>query len=170
MLSSQLSQGIEVHKDYGDLPDIVCNPGEINQVLLSILMNAIDAMNNEDTHSKEIFIRTWISEDEQIHIGIKNTGPAIPSEIRPKIFDPFFTTKPIGQGTGLGLAIAYQTMQKHHGNIRISSEDSSGTEFVMDLPVNNELPIQQSTLTEVSLETSSDKTLTLNAANGEEAA
>ncbi|MEM9482057.1 MAG: ATP-binding protein [Cyanobacteria bacterium P01_F01_bin.116] len=104
MLGSQLAQGIEVHKDYGKLPTIVCNPGEINQVLLSVLVNAIDAMDRdamdtETVRSKEIFIRTWVTKNKYIHIGIKNTGPSIPAEIQAKIFDPFFTTKPIGTGT-----------------------------------------------------------------------
>ncbi|MEL6352191.1 MAG: ATP-binding protein [Cyanobacteria bacterium J06627_28] len=156
MLTPQLSQampgGIEVHKDYGKLPNIVCNPGEINQVLLSVLVNAIDAMNNENTPLKEILIRTWVTEREYIHIGIKNTGPSIPVGIRTKIFDPFFTTKPIGDGTGLGLAISYQTMQKHHGNIRINSEESSGTEFIIDLPIEERLPKQDNSDTAASPE------------------
>ncbi|MEL6816654.1 MAG: ATP-binding protein [Cyanobacteria bacterium J06598_3] len=134
-LSQGASQGTEVHKDYGQLPTVVCNPGEINQVLLSILVNAIDAMADTSIAPKEIFIRTWVTEHEFIHVGIKNTGPSIPAGIRSKIFDPFFTTKPIGDGTGLGLAIAYQTMQKHDGNIRINSEETSHTEFIIDLPI-----------------------------------
>ena len=151
MLSSQLSQGFEVHKDYGSLPTIVCNPGEINQVLLNILVNAIDAMTNKEICSKEIFIRTWATENESVHIGIKNTGPEIPLEIRSKIFDPFFTTKPIGQGTGLGLAIAYQTIQKHHGNIYIYSEESNSTEFVIDLPIDGRARLQKESSDAISL-------------------
>ncbi|MEL7354687.1 MAG: ATP-binding protein [Cyanobacteria bacterium J06560_5] len=142
ILNSQLSQDIEVHKDFGELPNIICNPGEINQVLLSILVNAIDAMNHDNTPSKEIFIRTWVSENAHIHIGIKNTGPSIPAKIQTKIFDPFFTTKPIGDGTGLGLAITYQTLQKHHGSIRVNSAESRGTEFIIDLPIEESQPIQ----------------------------
>ncbi|MEL7070871.1 MAG: ATP-binding protein [Cyanobacteria bacterium J06581_3] len=157
MLTSQLSQntpqGIKVHKDYGQLPSIVCNPGEINQVLLSIFVNAIDAMDDESISPKEIFIRTWVTEREFIHIGIKNTGPKIPAGIQAKIFDPFFTTKPIGQGTGLGLAISYQTMQKHHGNIQINSEESSSTEFIIDLPIDQSHPIPNNSRT-ASAETS----------------
>ncbi|MEL7070873.1 MAG: ATP-binding protein [Cyanobacteria bacterium J06581_3] len=149
MLTSQLSQntpqGIKVHKEYGQLPSIVCNPGEINQVLLSIFVNAIDAMDDESISPKEIFIRTWVTEREFIHIGIKNTGPKIPAGIQAKIFDPFFTTKPIGQGTGLGLAISYQTMQKHHGNIQINSEESSSTEFIIDLPIGNQQILPKNT-------------------------
>ena len=95
-------------------------------MLLSILVNAIDAMNShamedDTTRSKEIFIRTWTTENQRIHIGIKNTGPRIPADIQAKIFDPFFTTKPIGSGTGLGLAIAYQTPQNHNGSIRVNT-------------------------------------------------
>ncbi|MEM9089438.1 MAG: ATP-binding protein [Cyanobacteria bacterium P01_F01_bin.53] len=150
MVNALLSQGIEVHKDYGDLPTVVCNPGEINQVLLSILVNAIDAMNDNNTPVKEIFIRTWVTEGKHIHIGIKNSGLGIPSEIQTKIFDPFFTTKPVGKGTGLGLAIAYQTMQNHHGNIQIKSEESSGPEFIIDLPIEGKCPIQSDPVTATS--------------------
>lgn len=155
ILGSQFSQGIEVHKDYGKLPTIVCNPGEINQVLLSIFVNAIDAMGHETVRSKEIFIRTWITKDKHIHIGIKNTGPSIPDEIQAKIFDPFFTTKPIGAGTGLGLAISYQTLQNHNGSIRINSEESVGTEFIIDLPLNDQRPIGSNTFTASSPDTPS---------------
>ncbi|MEL6352192.1 MAG: ATP-binding protein [Cyanobacteria bacterium J06627_28] len=138
--SQDISQSIRVHKNYSVLPNVICNPGEINQVLLSILVNAIDVLTQdtssaENAPSKEIFIRTWVTEGQNIHIGIKNMGPSIPADIRPKIFDPFFTTKPIGQGTGLGLAISYQTMRKHYGNIRVNPEESNGAEFIIDLPI-----------------------------------
>ncbi|MEO0646904.1 MAG: ATP-binding protein [Cyanobacteria bacterium J06650_10] len=176
MLNSQLSQGrIEVQKDYGKLPNIVCNPGEINQVLLSILVNAIDAMDQDamghkNAPSQEIFIRTWVSEGQYIHVGIKNTGPSIPLGLQTKIFDPFFTTKPIGAGTGLGLAIAYQTMQKHQGNIRINSENSSGTEFIIDLPIDERLPIQGDSVTVTSLESQDSEPSRLESFNNQEAA
>ncbi|MEO1637446.1 MAG: ATP-binding protein, partial [Cyanobacteria bacterium J06631_9] len=138
--SQDISQSIRVHKNYSVLPNVICNPGEINQVLLSILVNAIDVLTQdtssaENAPAKEIFIRTWVTEGQNIHIGIKNMGPSIPADIRPKIFDPFFTTKPIGQGTGLGLAISYQTMRKHYGNIRVNPEESNGAEFIIDLPI-----------------------------------
>ncbi|MBX2865357.1 MAG: hypothetical protein KTR27_17540 [Leptolyngbyaceae cyanobacterium MAG.088] len=159
ILGSQLTQGIEVHKDYGKLPIIVCNPGEINQVLLSVFVNAIDAMNrnamgNKTVHSKEIFIRTWSTKNKHIHIGIKNIGPSIPDEIQAKIFDPFFTTKPIGSGTGLGLAITYQTLQNHNGSIRLNSEDSIGPEFIIDLPLDDKRPSRSNTATATSPDTS----------------
>ena len=110
-------------------------------------------MEDDTTRSKEIFIRTWTTENQRIHIGIKNTGPRIPADIQAKIFDPFFTTKPIGSGTGLGLAISYQTMKKHKGNIQINSEDASGTEFIIDLPIGKNLPITNDLVTANSLET-----------------
>ena len=170
MLNSQLSQETEVYQDYGDLPEIVCNPGEINQVLLSVFVNAIDAMNNSDTPVKAIFIRTWATECKYIHIGIKNTGPSIPSEIQTKIFDPFFTTKPIGAGTGLGLAIAYQTMQKHHGSIQLNPDVSGGTEFIIDLPIEHSLPTQRNSSTATSPELSPSQLFRLNLHGNKEAA
>ncbi|MEL6453096.1 MAG: ATP-binding protein [Cyanobacteria bacterium J06623_5] len=183
MLSSQLSQGaaqrtsqdipqdIMVYKDYSVLPSVVYNPGEINQVLLSVLVNAIDVMNqdaidNESARPKEIFIRTWITAGQHIHIGIKNTGPTIPDDIRSKIFDPFFTTKPVGKGTGLGLAIAYQIMQKHHGNIQLNSEESSNTEFIINLPINQSRPIPSDSRT-ASSETSYTESSNTESSNTE---
>ena len=127
-------------------------------------------MNNSDTPVKAIFIRTWATECKYIHIGIKNTGPSIPSEIQTKIFDPFFTTKPIGAGTGLGLAIAYQTMQKHHGSIQLNPDVSGGTEFIIDLPIEHSLPTQRNSSTATSPELSPSQLFRLNLHGNKEAA
>ncbi|MGD1866044.1 MAG: sensor histidine kinase [Phormidesmis sp.] len=72
---------------------------------------------------------------EPIRVSIKDTGPGIPEQIQTKVFDPFFTTKPVGEGTGLGLSLAYQTINKHQGKISLSSDGRSGTEFIIDLPI-----------------------------------
>lgn len=134
VLKLQISEGIDVQTDYGNIPQIICNPGEINQVFLSIIVNAIEAMQAEGSPIKQVSICTAVHSDDEIRIIIQNTGPGIPDAIQAKVFDPFFTTKPIGQGTGLGLAIAYQTVQKHHGTIQIHSEGKTGTTVTIDLP------------------------------------
>ena len=147
MLASTLPKTIEMHADDIDCcGHILGNPTRISQALMNICVNAIDAMDSAAmdstaVRSKGIFIRTWTTKDKHIHIGIKNTGPGIPADIQSKIFDPFFTTKPIGSGTGLGLSIAYQTLQNHNGSIRVNSEDSIGTEFIIDLPLNDDRPV-----------------------------
>ncbi|MEL6552811.1 MAG: ATP-binding protein [Cyanobacteria bacterium J06621_11] len=154
---------IEILRNYEKVPNIVCNPGEINQVFLSILMNAIEAMRSHSSSLKQLSIKTSVSSDNTVQISIKDTGPGIPNNIESKIFDPFFTTKPIGEGTGLGLAIAYQIIQKHNGTIQVYSiasnsrttptqkssqepnvrsietelteTEPTGTEFIIELPI-----------------------------------
>jgi len=135
ILNTQLSQDITIHKSYGTLPEIACNPGELNQVFLSILTNAIDAMKTERNHLKQIFISTLVHAEQSVRISIKDNGAGIPENIQGKVFDPFFTTKPIGTGTGLGLSLAYQTIKKHRGNILLCSDGENGTEFIIDLPI-----------------------------------
>lgn len=135
ILSTQISEDIEIHKNYGILPDIICNPGEMNQVFLSILVNSIEAMKAEENCLKQLFISTLIHADQSVRIIIKDTGPGIPQNIQTKVFDPFFTTKPIGEGTGLGLSLAYQTVDKHQGKISLCSDGQNGTEFMIDLPI-----------------------------------
>jgi len=135
ILNTQIPQDIEVHKNYGTLPKITCNPGEMNQVFLSILVNSIEAMKAEETRLKQLFISTLTYSDTSIRVSIKDTGPGIPEQIQTKVFDPFFTTKPVGEGTGLGLSLAYQTINKHQGKISLRSDGRSGTEFIIDLPI-----------------------------------
>ena len=156
ILYSQISSDIEIHKDYGKLPTVICNPGEINQVFLSILANAIEAMKSETTRPKQLFISTFSPIDEQpneqageqskktVCVVIKDTGTGISEEIQSKVFDPFFTTKPVGAGTGLGLATAYQTIKQHHGTIQLHSDGKTGTEFTIELPVGNVMPAPSS--------------------------
>ena len=135
ILNNQISQDIEIYKDYGTLPEVICHPGEINQVFLSILDNAVEAMKAEDIEIKQLSISTLMYSDTVVRVSIKDTGPGIPQHIQDKVFDPFFTTKPVGQGTGLGLALAYQTINKHQGNISLCSDGKSGSEFIIDLPI-----------------------------------
>jgi PAS domain S-box-containing protein len=125
-------QGIELTTDLHPLPQVTCHPGKINQVVMNLLSNAIDAT-NEGGH---ILVRTEVApEADGVRIVISDDGQGIPPEIRDKIFDPFFTTKPIGQGTGLGLSISYGIAKAHGGRIDVTSEPGKGSTFTVWLPL-----------------------------------
>jgi signal transduction histidine kinase len=112
----------------------MCQVSKINQVLLNILDNAIQAVDSGGT----IHIETNAG-DNQCFIIIKDTGPGMDVETRKKIFEPFFTTKDVGKGTGLGLSISYAIIQQHKGNITVESEPGKGTSFIISLPLKKEL-------------------------------
>ncbi len=129
VLKHQLKNRIEVAKEFGDLPEIWCYPGKLNQAFLNILSNAIQAIEGPG----RITIKTsW--DGEIVTISIKDTGRGITPEIKRRIFEPFFTTKAIGEGTGLGLAITFGIIEDHDGNIEVYSEPGKGSEFVITLP------------------------------------
>lgn len=139
--SSDKRPAIEVIKNYGNLPQIECYPGLLNQVFMNILSNAIDAVEELHTHHKNnkptISIFTEITAENCAIVRIQDNGPGVAGNILSKIFDPFFTTKPVGKGTGLGLSIAYQIVRdKHQGNLVCTSKLGEGTEFAIVLPKN----------------------------------
>ncbi len=137
VLQSQIRADITVVRQYGDLPPVECYPGQLNQVFMSLLMNAIEALTNYPRSQKTITIRsTYLRERNWVRIVIADNGPGIPPVIQSKIFDPFFTTKPIGQGTGLGLSVSYQTVVKQHrGLLLCRSQPGQGAEFMIEIPV-----------------------------------
>ncbi|MBW4537740.1 MAG: HAMP domain-containing protein [Myxacorys chilensis ATA2-1-KO14] len=132
---------IELIKEYGELPKIECYPGQLNQVFMNLLTNAIDALedailNTEQPASPQITIRTTRLDTEWIRISITDNGSGIPESVKAKLFDPFFTTKSIGKGTGLGLSISYQIVnERHQGKLYCNSTLGQGTEFVIEVPV-----------------------------------
>ncbi|OCQ97940.1 histidine kinase [Oscillatoriales cyanobacterium USR001] len=151
---------IEVVKEYGVLPLVECYPGLLNQVLMNILSNAIDAFSSVKSESVEvqdcsaiesletatlpqncrrlpcITIRTSVVQGNKIAILIADNGPGMPESVRNRIFDPFFTTKPVGKGTGLGLSISYQiVVEKHGGMLSCISTPGEGSEFVIEIPI-----------------------------------
>lgn len=130
ILKSELKDRIRLHKDYGKIPVINCYAGQINQVFMNILTNAIQAIDGKG----DIWIKTE-QKGLEIWVSIKDSGKGIPKDIQEKIFDPFFTTKPVGQGTGLGLSISYGIIQKHGGEIVVTSEPNKGTTFTIILPL-----------------------------------
>ena len=136
--------GIQVIKEYARLPQIGCYPGQLNQVFMNILSNAIDALDeyNRSRTAKEIqrnpsmiSIGTTVLDSDWVEIQIADNGPGMSEEVRSKLFDPFFTTKPVGKGTGLGLSISYQiVVEKHGGSLRCHSGDGMGAEFTIRIP------------------------------------
>ncbi|MEA5471751.1 sensor histidine kinase [Spirulina sp. 06S082] len=135
ILSNRLKQGVEVVKNYNDLPLVFCYPAQLNQVFMNLIANALDALFEAETKCKQLIITTEKIAGDRVSIKIRDNGPGIPDKIREKLFDPFFTTKPIGKGTGLGLTICYQIIEKHQGIIEVDSQPGEGTEFTIVLPL-----------------------------------
>ncbi|MEG4229458.1 ATP-binding protein [Microcoleus sp. N9_B2] len=146
-----LGHGIEVVKEYGELPNVNCYASGLNQVFMNILSNAIDAVElgvglPETTDKLEnplspiferkIEIRTEVCDKNLVRIYIADNGRGMMEEVRSRIFDPFFTTKAVGKGTGLGLSISYQiVVEKHGGKLMCISAPGEGTEFAIEIPV-----------------------------------
>jgi signal transduction histidine kinase len=135
IVANEVKYKADVIKEYGDIPDIECQPSHINQVIMNIVVNGAQAMRADQRGV--ITIRTG-SEGSKVWIEIGDTGSGMPKEVMSRIFDPFFTTKPIGTGTGLGLSLSYGIIQKHNGQIEVSSEVGRGTTFRITLPVAHE--------------------------------
>jgi signal transduction histidine kinase len=145
---------IAVIKDYGRLPLVECYVGQLNQVFMNILANAIDALEESQARDKppsnptdlaasqakqpppQIQIQTQACGPDRVSIRITDNGPGIPETVRSRLFDPFFTTKPVGKGTGMGLSISYQIVtERHGGSLVCCSELGQGAEFQIEIPV-----------------------------------
>jgi signal transduction histidine kinase len=134
---------IEVITEYGNLPQVECFPGQLNQVFMNILANAIDVFDEVVQHAADvqakpqiITIQTTLAQPNAIEIRIRDNGKGMTEEIKGRIFDHLFTTKGVGKGTGLGLAIARQiAVEKHGGSLEVQSTVSQGTEFCIRLPI-----------------------------------
>jgi two-component system NtrC family sensor kinase len=136
---------IQVVRDYGNLPLVECYAGQLNQVFMNILANAIDAIEESNfnrtyqeiqTDPTFITIRTSVTDSQQVKIIIADNGIGMPPEVAERIFEPFFTTKPIGKGTGMGMSISYQIItEQHGGTLHCNSDAGAGTEFVIEIPI-----------------------------------
>ncbi|MBP0016702.1 MAG: response regulator [Cyanobacteria bacterium SBLK] len=137
------SPEIQVIQEYGNIPEVKCFPGQLNQVFMNILANAIDALEEtESQEQKQIAIATEIVEnlemeaEKAVQIRIRDNGAGIPDDIQKSVFEFLFTTKEVGKGTGLGLALSKQIIEeKHGGKISFRSEIGEGTEFIISLPL-----------------------------------
>ncbi len=138
ILQNRLKESIpslEVIKNYGDLPQINCYPGQLNQVFMNIFSNAIDAIEGQ-SQPGQIWVKTELLDNNRMIIRIADNGYGIPENKLKKIFDPFYTTKPVGKGTGLGLSISYQIItEKHKGKLYCYSIPGQETEFIIELPI-----------------------------------
>ncbi len=143
---------VEVVTDYGNLPAIDCFPGQLNQVFMNLLANAIDALEDSNqgrssaeikANPNEIIVKTEVSADrQQVVVRVKDNGMGMSDAVKRKIFDHLFTTKGVGQGTGLGLAIARQiVVEKHGGTLEVNSDLGQGAEFIITIPVKATVPV-----------------------------
>lgn len=134
MVNNELKYTCKVHTDLQALPEIRCNPGQINQVLMNLLVNASQAIDK----SGAITVSSAVEGDE-IVMRVADTGVGIAATDLANIFTPFFTTKPVGEGTGLGLSVSYGIIQEHGGSIEVDSEVGVGTTFSLHFPLPNEV-------------------------------
>jgi len=132
---------ITIVKEYGDLPLVECYAGQLNQVFMNVLTNAIDALEEsqnrrDDSAETTIRIHTGILVPDRIFIRITDNGLGMDKTVQHQLFNPFFTTKPVGKGTGMGMSISYQIItEKHSGRLSCISEVGKGTEFSIEIPI-----------------------------------
>jgi signal transduction histidine kinase len=136
---------IQVIKEYGKLPLVECYAGQLNQVFMNILSNALDALEERDARRciselrerpSHIRIATEMLNVDRVIIRISDNGPGIPESVGTRLFDPFFTTKPVGKGTGMGLSISYQIVtERHGGSLYCNSSPEGGAEFAIEIPL-----------------------------------
>ena len=123
-----------VHKKYDAIPKIECVPSQVNQVVMNLLVNASHAIEERG----DITIKVSQQDEQFVCVEISDTGKGIPEDDLAHIFNPFFTTKPVGQGTGLGLSLSYSMVEKHGGELSVTSEVGVGTVFSMILPIHQQ--------------------------------
>ncbi|MEH1834972.1 MAG: ATP-binding protein [Nostoc sp.] len=144
--ANKIRPAIEIVQNYGEVPLVECLPGQLNQVFMNLLANAIDALEESNSglsfneikaNPNQITIHTALTEDNHhVSIRIQDNGVGISADVQQKMFDHLFTTKSVGKGTGLGLSIAYQIIvQKHRGSLEVNSVLKEGSEFIITIPI-----------------------------------
>ncbi len=131
ILTNKIKNRVEIIRNYGVFPKILCNPGKLNQVFMNIIGNAAQAIEGEGTI--KITTKT-IDDGKTLQLEFEDSGSGMDEETKNRIFEPFFTTKEVGQGTGLGLSITYGIIQEHEGDIEVESEPGKGTKFIIRIP------------------------------------
>ncbi|OKH53347.1 hypothetical protein NIES2101_10835 [Calothrix sp. HK-06] len=126
---------IEIIRNYSILPLVECFAGQLNQVFMNLLINAIDELQICEQNPKQIVITTSVVNNNSIQISFVDNGRGIKPCHQHKIFDPFFTTKPVGSGTGLGLSISYQIIEQHGGKLSCISQPNQGSKFIIEIPI-----------------------------------
>ncbi|WP_018625981.1 sensor histidine kinase [Niabella aurantiaca] len=137
LVKNSFPQKFQLVKELGNIPLVECEPGKINQVIMNVVTNAVQAICERMRKEPDIgilTIKTW-EQEGQVKISIGDNGSGMTEEVRNKIFDPFFTTKDVGEGTGLGLSIVQGIIEKHNGSIQVFTETGRGTTFIISLPV-----------------------------------
>lgn len=135
ILNSVIKETVEVNTQWGDLPQVECYPGKLNQVFLNLITNGLYAINKK-FEKKPGGVLTIVTEHQgdYAHISISDNGIGMSPQVAERIFEPFFTTKEVGEGTGLGMSIVYKTIKKHNGEIKTQSEEGVGTTFTLIIP------------------------------------
>ncbi len=131
LLRYRIPNDVVVKTNFTDHSALYCAPGALNQVVMNIVSNAIDATGDSGTISL-----STAREGDQFHITVSDTGLGVPASLKDRIFEPFFTTKDVGSGTGLGLSIAYKIVARHKGSISVDSKEGKGTTFTVSIPTN----------------------------------
>jgi signal transduction histidine kinase len=153
---SETQPAIIIHRDYDPaMPSVECYAGQLNQVFMNLLVNAIDALEEFGTLDPQITIVTTLLDPNQLQIRITDNGPGIATAAQSKIFDAFFTTKPVGKGTGMGLSISYQVVaDRHKGSLECVTEPGQGATFVITIPIEQRpVPAASAAIDPVSLTT-----------------
>ena len=132
LLQHELKESITVDLKLSELPMVKCNPGEINQVFLNIMMNAVHAL--KDTAKAALTVESKVTQ-QSVDIRITDNGCGMDESVLSRLFEPFYTTKPVGEGTGLGLSIAYKIIEEHAGSLSVESRIGSGTCFTISIPL-----------------------------------
>jgi len=136
---SEIRQRARLVKEYGHIPLVLANPGQLGQVFLNLLLNAAHAIDdNDDPQNNTIRVSTRTGNGGEVIVEVSDSGRGIPPEVLHRIFDPFFTTKPLGIGTGLGLSICHGIVRSLQGNISVESELGRGTTFRVTVPRSEE--------------------------------
>jgi len=140
---NQIKYVAELVRDYSELPRVLCNAQQLNQVFLNLLVNASHAIQAKGEQQGTVTVSSW-ADHENVFIAVRDTGCGMTEEVQRRIFDPFFTTKEVGKGTGLGLSISFEIVKKHGGELSVQSTTGNGATFTVRLPLYGETNGQDS--------------------------